>query len=128
MPKSPLKSDPLVEQIRIALGDYIRAKRGRQISIQKATGVKQYTISRFISGRRRKLSPEIKAACKYAGINVDNGIEKGDDNTRLQAALSRVWDGQPESAELIAVLIESLGPILLALKRRSAKRSSGEQS
>ncbi len=127
MPRFPLKPDPHVERMRAALRDYVRAARGRQMSIEKATGIKQYTVSRFISGRLRKLSPAIVIVCKYAGIDTDSGMEKDGDNARLKAALSAVWDGQPETAELIAVLIESLGPILLALKRRSAKRDSGER-
>jgi hypothetical protein len=127
MPRSPLKLDPRIERIRAALRDYVLAVRGRQMSIEKATGVKQYTISRFISGRRRKLSPAIEAVCKYAEIETDSGIGKDGDNARLKAALSKVWDGRPETAELIAVLIESLGPILLALRRQSTKRNSGER-
>lgn len=126
MPRSPLKPDPHVERIRNALGDYVGAVRGRQMQIEKATGIKQYTVSRFISGRTRKLSAEIRMVCNYAGIRVATGIDIGSDNARLQAALSSVWDGKAESAELIAVLIESLGPVLQTMKRQRAKNKLGE--
>jgi hypothetical protein len=118
MPRSPLKPDPHVERIRGALRDYVGAARGRQMQIEKATGIKQYTVSRFISGRTRKLSAEIKTICNYAGISMDNCIDIRSDNGRLQAALSSVWDGKAESAELIAILIESLGPVLQMMKRQ----------
>ena len=57
---------------------------------------------------------------------MDTGIDIRGHNARLQAALSSVWDGKPESAELIAVLIESLGPLLQTMKRQRAKSKSGE--
>ena len=126
MPRSPLRPDPHVERIRSALDDYVGAVRGRQMQIERATGVKQFTVSRFISGRTRKLSAEIRRVCDYAGISVDPGIDIRSDDARLQAALSRVWDGKAESAELIAVFIESLGPVLQTMKRQRAKSKSGE--
>ena len=126
MPRSPLRPDPHVERIRGALDDYVRAARGRQMKIERATGVKQFTVSRFISGRTRKLSAEIRRVCNYAGISVDPGIDIRSDDARLQAALSRVWDGKAESAELIAVFIESLGSVLQTMKRQRAKSKSGE--
>jgi hypothetical protein len=96
------------------------------MQIERAIGVKQFTVSRFISGRTRKLSAEIMRVCNYAGISVDTGIDIRSDDARLQAALSRVWDGKAESAELIAVFIESLGPVLQTIKRQRAKSKSGE--
>jgi hypothetical protein len=126
MPRSPLRPDPHVERIRSALDDYVRAARGRQMQIERATGVKQFTVSRFISGRTRKLSAEIRRVCNYAGISVDPGIDIRSEDARLQAALARVWDGKAESAELIAVFIESLGPVLQTMKRRRAKSKSGD--
>lgn len=126
MPRLPLPPDPNVERIRGALRDYVGAERGRQMRIERATGIKQYTISRFLSGRTRKLSAEMKRICNYAGIRMDTGIDIRGHNARLQAALSSVWDGKPESAELIAVLIESLGPLLQTMKRQRAKSKSGE--
>lgn len=126
MPRIPFEPDPQVEQVRAALRDYVAAKRGRQTLIEKATGVRQYTISRFISGRTRKLSPEIRSVCDYVGIQTDTGIEDPGDSARLQAALSKVWDGRPETAELLAALIESLGPVLqtMELHRIKAIRES----
>jgi hypothetical protein len=126
MPRSPLRPDPHVERIRSALDDYVGAVRGRQMQIERATGVKQFTVSRFISGRTRKLSAEIRRVCDYAGISVDPGIDIRSDDARLQMALSRVWDGRAESAELIAVFIESLGPVLQTMMRQRAKSKLGE--
>ena len=126
MPRLPLDPDPHVEAIRGALRDYVGAARGRQMQIEKATGVKQYTISRFISGRTRKLSPEIQSVCNYAGIGTNSGIEAHGDNGRLRTAISKVWDGAPETAELIAIVIESLVPALKTMKRHRADRESGE--
>ncbi|HVZ15949.1 MAG TPA: hypothetical protein VG897_02445 [Terriglobales bacterium] len=96
------------------------------MQLEKATGVKQYTISRFISGRTRKLSADILAVCKYAGISTDDRIDFRDNNARLQAALSKVWDGKPETAELIATLIESMGPLVQMMVRYRAKPAHGE--
>ncbi|HVZ17823.1 MAG TPA: hypothetical protein VG897_11940 [Terriglobales bacterium] len=126
MPRSALKTDPRVEHVRGLLREYLRTERGRQIRLERATGVKQYTISRFISGRTRKLSADIRLVCKYAEISTENGIEFHSDNARLQAALSKVWDGKPETAEVIAMLIEAMGPLVQMIVRYRAKSESGE--
>jgi hypothetical protein len=94
--------------------------------MEKVTGIKQYTISRFISGRKRKMSADILAVCKHAGIPTHAGIESRAEDARLHAALSKVLDGTVETTELIASLIESLGPVVRTLTRHRAKPKSGD--
>jgi transcriptional regulator with XRE-family HTH domain len=126
MPRSTFKPDLPTERARLELREYVQGARGRQIELEKATNVKQYTISRFLTGRTRKLSPEIRVVCNYAGIRIDTGIDPAGDNARVQAALAQLWNGEADSAELVAVLIESLGPVVRAIQQYGAKRKSGD--
>ncbi|WP_155403742.1 hypothetical protein [Variovorax paradoxus] len=61
------------------------------------------------------MTAAIRPLLNYANIDFENGItEIGGvlDNPRVRGALERVWDGRPETADLLARLIEALGPVL----------------
>src|SRR3569833_2382012 len=115
MPRRKQQSDLRTERIRTHLGLYLKSERGRQSEIQQALGIPQYTLSRFITGRKRQLTPEILAVCKYAGIDTDNGINEYSGHGRLQSVITQLWDGTPETADIIATFLESLIPCLLKI-------------
>lgn len=119
MPRLPIRTDPNTERIRRQLREYVRGARGRERELERTTKVKQYTINRFVNGRTKRLSQDLRTVCEYAGIEVIPGINRASDDSRLQAALARVWDGREETAELLAILIETVGPLLLSTTKRS---------
>src|SRR5882762_7545477 len=109
MPSGKLPANPRVEAARRALRRYIGSHRGKQTELRRLSGVPQYTISRFLTGRTRKLSPEIARVCHYAGIETNFVQERPEEGIRLTTAISRIWDGTAADAELIASILDSLG-------------------
>lgn len=100
---------------REALKAYIAQRDVSVNSLAIEAGVGQPTISRFLSGRTKTVTPVIRSLLSYAQIDVENGITRISsvlDNPRVQAALEHAWDGREETAEMLARLIEALGPVL----------------
>ena len=96
-------------------------------ALAKSSGVGQSTLSRFLSGVTRKITPEVRRALRYAEIDHEKCITSGPnapDNATLRAALSRVWDGTDEGAELIARFLEAIGPLLLRRERPPTEKGS----
>lgn len=78
-------------------------------------GVGQWTLSRFLNGRTKNITPAMEPALRYARIDWNTGITNpatAADNARLRNALNKVWDGSEETAELLAGMIEALGPVV----------------
>lgn len=96
-------------------------------ALAKSAGVGQPTLSRFLSGVTRKVTPGVRQALSYAGIDDKKCITplpNAADNGALRAALGRVWDGTDESAELIAQFLEAIGPLLLRRERPPSEKGS----
>lgn len=66
----------------------------------------------------------MKPLLKYAGIDtnmcIDDVANSGLENTRIRWALDKVWDGRDSTAEILAKLIESVGPAIVQANRRDA--------
>jgi hypothetical protein len=66
----------------------------------------------------------MKPLLRYANIEVDMCIgdvaSSGRDNARIRQALDRVWDGRESTAEILAKLIESVGPVIVQANRLGA--------
>lgn len=76
------------------------------------SGVAQYTISRFLTGRIKSLTPEVRRFMSHA----INGIE-GNDNRlardpRIVGALCNAWDGTDAGISLLASTINALAPVI----------------
>ena len=85
--------------------------------------VGQPTVSRFLTGRTKTVTPAISKVLTYAGIDRSSTIPRiaeGVDNSRLRAALARNWDGTAEGADKLAVLIDAIGPTLHLMRLGSA--------
>jgi hypothetical protein len=113
-------------RIREALAEHIR-NTGHSVNFFAALcGVRQYTLSRFITGVTKNITPAIRSALGYAGIDCELGITAEAqplDNARLRRALEKTWDGSPEMAELLADIIEAVGPALARCTRTHQERS-----
>lgn len=114
----PRKAKPAtLEAVRSreALKAYITRRDISVNALSIEAGVGQPTISRFLSGRTKTVTPVIRPLLIYAGIESEIGITRISsllDNPRVQEALEHVWDGRAETAEMLARLIEALGPVL----------------
>ncbi len=125
MPRTARPISDETIRVREALAKHIRSVGLTPNSFAPLCGVGQYTLSRFLSGVTKTITPAVQPALRYAGIDPKSGIEnKGQpiDNPRLLQALERVWDGTPQMADLLAEIIEALGPALARSTRPPQKR------
>jgi transcriptional regulator with XRE-family HTH domain len=102
-------------QARKALALYLAKAQITPNAFSQVTGVGQSTISRFLTGKIKSITPAIEPALRYANIDFENYITKQPDpldNARIRDALSCSWDGSAESAELLAKLLEVIGPVV----------------
>ena len=87
-------------------------------------GVNQSTVQRFLAARTKTVTTKMKRLLEYADIDVNLRIEdersSGPDNARIRQALDKVWDGRESTAEILAKLIESVGPVIMQASQRAA--------
>ena len=73
MPRIAINSSPDVVFFRSQLVAYMRDSGVTQTQLSKETGVAQYTISKFLSGRIKTVTPDVSVVLNYAinGIKFD---------------------------------------------------------
>lgn len=95
----------------------LTAKRARelgltQVHIAQALQISQSQVSRILSGRARRRSRLFSDICKYVQTS---GMASSDTALgqahEIHDALKVVWDGTPEHARALAVVIRSLGAL-----------------
>lgn len=111
--------------MRQELQDYLNRKGITANKLSSLAKVGQPTVSRFLTGRTKTVTPAILKVLSYAdiGLKAENlRITSGVyvDNSRLRAALERNWDGTNEGADKLAALIDAIGPMLRSMRLRSA--------
>lgn len=101
-----------VVRARALLATYITrpGKSGMQLS--RESGVPQYTISRFLTGRTKSLTPEIEKVLVYASNGISKCITALTADPRIQRALGSAWDGTEQGAALLASAIDALAPVI----------------
>lgn len=127
MRKGGSSYDAAADRARADLRNYLAVKGMSANALARSAGVGQPTLSRFLSGVTRKVTPEVRRALSYAGIDHNKCIapsQNAVDNGVLRAALSQVWDGTDEGAELIAQFLEAIGPLLLRRARAPTEKGS----
>ena len=85
-------------------------------------GVNQSTVQRFLAARTKTVTPKMRPLLEYADIDVnmciDDAASSERNNARIRHALDKVWDGRESTAEILAKLIESVGPAIVQASRR----------
>lgn len=111
-------------RIRKELEAYLKDAYITPTAFAARHGVNQSTVQRFLAARTKTVTPKMKPLLKYANIEIDMRINdvpsSGRDNARIRQALDRVWDGRESTAEILAKLIESVGPVIVQASRRDA--------
>lgn len=125
MPRNRIERSSDIVRICEELETYLRTNNLSQNRLAKASGVPQYQISRLLGGRTKTVTGYVLTICNYANIKTVSGITLPCNNARLQNALGRVWDGSESSADLVATIIEAIGPLI---KRLQALYSTTNQS
>ena len=114
----PISGDTV--RVRDALAKHIRSMDMTPNAFATTCGVGQSTLSRFLGGITKNINPAIKPALRYAGIEDISSIPKEArslDNARLRDALDKVLDGSPQMVELLADIIEAVGPAVARYAR-----------
>jgi hypothetical protein len=115
MPRIAKPASLQTESLRRALKIYLAQELLSVNEISKRVSVEQSTLCRFVSGRTKSVTPAINKVLSYAQIDINKCITEAPtllDNSRIRSALAKVWDGTPETAEVLAGLIEIVGPLV----------------
>lgn len=111
-------------RIRKELHAYLERTGSTPTTFAAEWGVNQSTIQRFLAARTKTVTPKMKPLLEYAEIDlnicIDDVATSGRDNVRIRQALDKVWDGRESTAEILAKLIESVGPVIAQVNRRVA--------
>lgn len=81
-------------------------------ALAQRLNIKQYTLWRFLNGRTKTITPDIKDALE----RLDNGIygisKDLTQDKRIRRALASAWDGSEGGVQRIAMALEALAPLL----------------
>lgn len=115
MPRIAKPPTPEVESARKALTAYL-ATTGRSLnSLANELDVRQSTLYRFAVGRTKSITLRVRPAIDYVHNSTIPCIthpEKGPDNADLHELLRRSWPDRPDAADVLAKLIDAIGPII----------------
>lgn len=124
MPRTAKPPQANLPRIRKELRAYLERVGSTPTAFATEHGVNQSTVQRFLAARTKTVTPKMKSLLDYADIDVniriDDAVNSGRDNVRIRQALDKVWDGRESTAEILAKLIESVGPVIVQANRRAA--------
>lgn len=93
-----------------------------QQHIARAVGASQSQVSRVLSGRSRRRSNLLDKVCKYVLTARSTKQVRPDRSPELMEALKSVWDGTPKHAQVLALVIRSLGELVNHLDESTSAR------
>lgn len=111
MPRIASPVSPEVLLARNQLRTYLSVKGHSEVGLARQSGVAQYTISKFLTGRIKSLTPDVQKFLVYAGNGIDGG-ERVTRDPRILRALCNAWDGTEEGIGLLAITINALAPVI----------------
>ena len=112
MPRIATQPSAEVMQARTLLAAYLARPGNTEVSLSKASGVPQYTISKFLTGRIKSLTPHVQLALQHANIGITASISTLTGDPRIQRALGSAWDGTDQGVMLLASAIDALAPVI----------------
>ncbi|WP_228894291.1 helix-turn-helix domain-containing protein [Pseudoduganella aquatica] len=105
-----LSLDVLAARDKLRL--YLSQKDRSESQLARQCGIPQYTISRFLSGRTKTVTPSVSVVLSYANIGINEGVDQLYSEPVIKAALSNAWDGTTQGMERIASTLNALAPLL----------------
>lgn len=94
------------------LAGRVRQRQLSQLQIASASGVDQSQVSRILSGKSKRASPNLLRVCKYAATVRAAAPETPPRpiaaSAQLTDAVLRVWDGSPAHAGALVDLLEAV--------------------
>ena len=112
MPRIATEQTAETIKARRALRVYLDESGRTQVALSAQSGIPQYTISKFLSGRIRSLTPDVQVVMRVANIGITEDGTRLSNDARIRRALGAAWDGTEAGTQLLARAIEALGPVL----------------
>lgn len=112
MPRIATQPSADVMQARTFLAAYLARSGNSEMGLSRISGVPQYTISKFLTGRIKSLTPQVRLALSYADIGISTKVEQLTADPRIQRALGSAWDGTDQGVTLLASAIDALAPVI----------------
>jgi transcriptional regulator with XRE-family HTH domain len=78
----------------------------------KRSGVPQYTLSKFLNGHIRTITPAVEKALSYANIGITYDVSLLTQNPAIRQALGHAWDGTEQGAQTLALMIDAMAPVI----------------
>lgn len=125
MPRIAINSSPDVVFFRSQLVAYMRDSGVTQTQLSKETGVAQYTISKFLSGRIKTVTPDVSVVLNYAINGIKFDMQALKNNPIILHALCNVWDGTDVGARVIAETLNALAPVIRSASTKKRNRING---
>jgi transcriptional regulator with XRE-family HTH domain len=100
----------------------LAASRAREVGLTQAEiadalNASQSQVSRVLAGRSKRRSRLFDEVCKYV-FSVRDGALPSVPPAELTEALGSIWDGTPEHAKALALVIRSLGALRVAVRSK----------
>lgn len=114
MPRIAILPSVEVLTARSQLRRYITELGISDNEYSRRCGVPQYTISKFLSGHIKTLTPAVEKALSYANIGIIHDIANLTQHPAIRQALGHAWDGTEEGAQTLALMIEAMAPLIRA--------------
>lgn len=112
MPRIAMEPSIEVAQGRTLLAAYLARPGNSGSALARRSGVPQYTVSKFLTGKIKSLTPPVKRLLEFAEIGIDSGLSKLTADPRIQRALGSAWDGTDQGVALLASAINALAPVI----------------
>ncbi|WP_139271971.1 hypothetical protein PCP30_15785 [Pseudomonas aeruginosa] len=78
----------------------------------RRAGVPQYTISKFLNGHIKTITPAVERALSYANIGITHDVAQLVQHPAIRRALGHAWDGTEQGAQSLALMIDAIAPVL----------------
>lgn len=99
---------------RTLLAAYLARLGKTETLLAVECGVPQYTISKFLHGRIKSVTPGVQKLLDYANIGITENIGGLAADPRVLRALASAWDGTDQGTALLADAIHALAPLIRA--------------
>jgi hypothetical protein len=112
----PRIANPISTEVLLArnqLRAHLSVKGNSEMALSRKSGVPQYTISKFLTGRIKSLTPDVQKFLPYVVNGIDCGSAGVTCDPRILQALCNAWDGTESGISLLASTINALAPVIL---------------
>lgn len=121
MPRIATEQSLETIKARRALEAYLREPGRSQVALSLAADVPQPTISKFLAGRIKSITPAVRKVIEIANIGIKESGATLSSDLRIQRALGEAWDGTDTGTQLLASAIEALGHVLREASARNTQ-------